>query len=210
MIAYISADLVGSTTQGWQRGQFAYAIERLLEDLAGRPDVEVVVSQGDSFQIECEAADGWGVALSCYWRMRAVANPGARLAFAVGHGDDRSRTPLALRDGEVYRRAGRGVELNRKRDLRFRLYPDQDKPAEIGWAAASDYADALLRGMTQRQCELLAYAQRPNTHVSGEAIAKHFGLARSTVSQQLKAGHAVLHLRNTESFGRMFGNRVAA
>lgn len=208
MICYLSADLVKSTTSDWTVDAFEHAIEQLKIDFKGVEGFELVVSQGDSFQIECPARYGWIVALLSYFRMKAVAKKGARVAFSVGEADPTAQRPLGTRNGAVYQQAGRGVEDLHDRGLRFGFFPIKESPAHTGWKVASEYAESLLRSTTKRQAELLCAALKPDNSHSQEEIAQRFGLAKSTVSQHLAAGNFGLHSNSVQAFSTAFGKTM--
>jgi len=207
MICYLSADLVKSTTSDWTVDSFENAIKQLKADLDGLGRLELVVSQGDSFQIECPASNGWMVALMSYFRMKAVSKQGARVAFSLGKGDTTKGRSLGARNGLVYQQAGRGVKALHDQDLKFGFFPTSESAMNVGWKVASEYAETLLRSTTKRQAELLCAALRPNIILVQDQIALEFGLANSTVSQHLAAGNFSLHAKSAKEFNDAFSTR---
>ncbi len=202
MICYLSGDLVASTSSTWTTAGFETAIDRLSRDLGKATDFEIVVSQGDSFQAQCAGEYGWSVALLAYLRMRMADDHGARIAFAVGEPDTTHRRKLGARSGRVYELAGRGLASMKALGSTFRVFADATDRGLAAWITASDYADALLKSTTQRQCEVLYGALKPGAGAppTVEALAKRFGLAKSTVSQHLNAAHVGVHARAIERF----------
>ena len=200
MICYLSADLVDSTSSTWTPDGFEAALGALRDDLREVEAVDIEVSQGDSFQLQCPARYAWAVAIVSYARMRTHGDAGARVAFAVGEGDTTVNRPLSLRDGAVYRRAGRGVGEIREKGLPWRFFPDESVEVQAGWRTASDYAGILLAGTTQRQCELLCAALAPHVWPNQKKIAKRLELAESTVSQHLRAANLATHFRSSQRF----------
>jgi len=208
MISYLSADLVDSTSSEWTTSAFELAIAVLRRDLESLEKFELIVSQGDSFQIQCSAKDGWLVALLTYFRMRQAAKPGARVAFSVGESDNTKGRPLGLRNGLVYQSAGRGVKQLHDQDLRFGFFPTDESGLNAGWAVASNYAEVLLRSTTTRQCELLSVALQEHRFPKQEQIAREFNLAKSTVSQHLAAGNYALHIKTVQQFSSVHSKRT--
>ncbi len=196
MFAYLSADLIASTSD-WSPGDVEALGHQIADAFRGSGRVSAMaVSQGDTFQLETPAAEALAVALIIDSLARRGGRAGMRVALALQSAPP-GEQPITLRSGPAYVAASRGIDRLKQTRQRIGYFPDLGTAA--GWVAACMLCGTLSEAQTTRQNEVMARLLLDrNTDQAG--VARQMQISQQAVSRHYVAGRTAAILSAEQSW----------